>query len=194
MPQTHEHRDPSRQLSANDWAHAALRAIASGGLAAVKVERLAAELGTTKGSFYWHHRNRDALLVAALELWEQEHTEALIAAVEREADPRNRLRRLFLLITEEHPANQIEIALLATGGDPRVQPMLTRVTERRIAYVADLFEQMGWRPAMAQRQALLAYSAWLGFTQLVQVTPSAVPSGRAQQRYITHVLDTLLEK
>jgi Bacterial regulatory proteins, tetR family len=33
---------------------AALAAIAKGGLAAVAVEPLAARLGATKGSFYWH--------------------------------------------------------------------------------------------------------------------------------------------
>ena len=57
-----------------DWAAAALAAIADGGLAAVAVEPLAARLGTTKGSFYWHFANRDALLAAALALWEETTT------------------------------------------------------------------------------------------------------------------------
>ena len=28
-------------------------------------------LGMTKGSFYWHFKNRDALVAAALQLWER---------------------------------------------------------------------------------------------------------------------------
>lgn len=185
-------REPRQQLSPEDWARAALHAIATGGLAAIAVERLATELGTTKGSFYWHFRNRDALVVAALELWEREHTEALIDAMDAEPDPSRRLRRLFTLITEEHPANQIEVALLASAGEAQVGAALARVTERRVEYVADLFSEMGWPPARARRQALLAYTAWLGFTQLVHATPTAVPSGREQARYISHVLDTLV--
>lgn len=69
---------------------------------------------------------------------------------------------------------------------------LARVTERRVEYVAALFGEMGWPPARARRQALLAYTAWLGFTQLVHTTPATVPTGREQAHYISHVLDTLV--
>lgn len=185
-------RSDRRQLSPEDWSRAALAAIADGGLAAVAVERLAADLGTTKGSFYWHFRNREALVVAALALWEREHTDRLIRVMDAEPDPARRLRRLFTLITEKHPANQIEVALLATAGDPHVAAALARVTERRVEYVAALFAEMGWTPARARHQALLAYTAWLGFTQLVHATPESVPTGRDQTRYISHVLDTLV--
>ena len=49
-------------LTPGDWARAALAAIARGGIAAVAVESIAADLGATKGSFYWHFKNRDALI------------------------------------------------------------------------------------------------------------------------------------
>jgi len=39
-------------LTPGDWARAALAAIARGGIAAVAVESIAADLGATKGSFY----------------------------------------------------------------------------------------------------------------------------------------------
>lgn len=192
QPDDRPRHDARRQLSPEDWARAALATVADGGLAAVAVERLAAELGTTKGSFYWHFRNREALLLAALELWEHEHTEVLITTMEAEQDPARRLRRLFTLITEEHPANRIEVALLATAGDPHVAAAIARVTQRRVDYVAEMFTEMGWTPARARRQALLAYTAWLGFTQLVHSAPATVPTGREQARYISHVLDTLV--
>ena len=44
--------------------------IAEEGVAAVAVEALARRLGVTKGSFYWHFKNREALLQAALKRWE----------------------------------------------------------------------------------------------------------------------------
>ena len=66
---------PSRQsLTAEAWAAAALDAMAAGGLDAVAVEPLARRLNVTKGSFYWHFPNREALLKAALALWEQRET------------------------------------------------------------------------------------------------------------------------
>ena len=47
---------------------AAFRALARGGVDSIAVEPIAAELGATKGSFYWHFKNRDSL-VAALDEW-----------------------------------------------------------------------------------------------------------------------------
>ena len=57
-----------RRLAREDWVDAALAAIAEGGVAAVAVEPIAARLGTTKGSFYWHFHDRDAGLSQPLRL------------------------------------------------------------------------------------------------------------------------------
>ena len=43
-------REPDK--TRDDWISAALAALAEGGIEAVKVERLAARLGVSKGSFY----------------------------------------------------------------------------------------------------------------------------------------------
>lgn len=184
-----------RRLRADDWAEAALTAIAEGGLAAVAVEKLAARLGTTKGSFYWHFANREALVRAALHRWEHQHTEAIIALVDQTPDPADRLRRLFTLVTEDSRAraeNRIEVALVASAADPVVAATLGRITERRVGYVADLFAEIGMDPSSARHRALLAYTAWLGHTQLVHAVPQTLPSRDDQRRYLDHVLDTLI--
>src|SRR5262249_59889731 len=46
------------RLSRQAWVDAALEALGEGGLASVAVVPLAERLGATKGSFYWHFRNR----------------------------------------------------------------------------------------------------------------------------------------
>ncbi len=84
-----------RRLTRDDWITAALRAIADGGLAAVGVEPLAARLGATKGSFYWHFENRDALLEAAIRRWEKETTTDVVAEITAARDaPASQFRRL----------------------------------------------------------------------------------------------------
>lgn len=181
-----------RRLSAKDWARAALAAISEGGLNAVAVEPIAARLGATKGSFYWHFANRDALIAAALELWEREHTEAVVEHVEAEPDARAKLRRLFRDVTAgaaQAAENRIEVALLATASHPLVAPTIARITERRIAYVAALYEELGASPERARQQALLAFTAWLGYTQLVHATPGVLPGGEEASAYIDFVLD-----
>src|SRR3982750_413836 len=91
--------DVRSRLSAGSWAAVALDALIAGGVSPVAVEPLAVRLGATKGSFYWHFANRDALVEAALALWERDRTEAVIAAMDAEPDPARRLHRLFATVS-----------------------------------------------------------------------------------------------
>ena len=83
---------PKSRLSREHWIEAALDALGEGGVGAVAVEPLAARLGVTKGSFYWHFPSREALLVAALERWEAMEQETVFGKLEAISDPRARLK------------------------------------------------------------------------------------------------------
>ena len=64
-----------RQLSRVDWIEAARRQLIISGVDELKVDRLARKMKVTRGSFYWHFKNRKDLLDAVLQLW-QEHKES----------------------------------------------------------------------------------------------------------------------
>src|SRR3546814_12122575 len=92
MPSSVSTIETKQNLTADCWAEAALDAIAGGGLDAVAVEPLARRLGVTKGSFYWHFANRDALLRAALQRWGQPETDDIVARIGPESEPYGRGR------------------------------------------------------------------------------------------------------
>jgi AcrR family transcriptional regulator len=171
------------RLSRDDWIAAALAAIADGGLPAVAVEPLAARLGATKGSFYWHFENRDALLDAAIRRWEKDTTtdvtEELAAA--RDA-PASQFRRLVTAVIERAEQDRVGPALLAGAAHPAVAPALQRVTAARLSLIAIVLRRLGFPPAEARRRALLAYSAYLGHAQLARSTPGVLPATRAGRR------------
>ncbi|MBP2473658.1 AcrR family transcriptional regulator [Crossiella equi] len=171
-----------RRRTKADWTSAALTALAEGGLAAVAIEPLATRVGATKGSAYWHFANREALLVATLERWAVEHTETVISFAEQEPDPERRLRKLFASVLNQTENDAVELALLAAGDDPVIRPILDRVTDRRIAYLATLFGQCGFPAGEARRRAVLAYSAYLGHAHLFRMAPAAMPRSRPQLR------------
>ncbi|GAA3840556.1 TetR/AcrR family transcriptional regulator [Saccharothrix violaceirubra] len=168
-----------KRRTRDDWTEVALKALAEGGVAAVAVEPLAARLGATKGSAYWHFPNRDALLEATLERWDREHTQAVIAVVEKQADPFERLRLLFGVVMQNVEDSAVELAMLAAADDPSVAPVLGRVTARRISYLVDLFIALGFDADVARLRAQLAYSAYLGQMQLLVKVPDVVVEQRA---------------
>ena len=76
------------------WIDAGLNALAAGGPDAVRVDVLAKTLGVTRGGFYWHFADRQALLDAMLETWERRSTDEVLERVESEGgDARDKVRR-----------------------------------------------------------------------------------------------------
>jgi AcrR family transcriptional regulator len=182
-----------RRLTRDDWADAALAAIADGGLAGVAVETLAARLGTTKGSFYWHFSNREALLEAALARWEARTTTAVIDEMTQAPDdPTTQLRRLIIRVTEMAEGDRVGPALLATAAHPAVARAVERVTRARLGLVVTALSRLGFPPAEAASRALLAYSAFLGHAQLVHAIPRLLPTTVDDRRaYLDHVMRVL---
>nr|WP_198663752.1 TetR/AcrR family transcriptional regulator [Jiangella endophytica] len=183
-----------RRLTPDDWADAALTAIAAGGLAAVAVEPLATRLHTTKGSFYWHFANRDALLDAALARWEERTTTDVVGEITAmdERGPADRLRRLITRVVGIAERDPVGPALLASAGHPQVAAALDRVTRTRIDLIVALFEGLGFTADDARRRALLAYSAYLGHAELAHSTPDVLPAAADERRaYLDDVLRAL---
>lgn len=182
---------PSR-LSAEDWALAALDVIAEQGLAAVAVEPLARRLGVTKGSFYWHFPSREALLVAALERWEVMEQETVFGQLEAVPEPRARLKALFQLVAHELKPHIIYSELLKALDHPVVQPVLHRVSQRRLDYLTASFRQAGLPRLDAQNRARLTYAAYVGFLQLSLQLGQPRLHHDEFEAYVSHVMATLI--
>lgn len=183
---------PTTPLSPEAWVKAAQALIIREGVPAVAVEPLAQALGVTKGSFYWHFDNRDALIRAALADWEQDQSADVVARYGGIPDPRRRLRVLLFAAFEDVENGLFFAALAASGEDPRVGPFLRRATERRLAFGAEAFMALGFSKAEARQRALLAYTAYAGYFQLLRTTPRAVGEVTDLSGYVRHLADALV--
>lgn len=184
---------PTRQsLSARDWAEAALETLAAGGLDGVAVEPLARRLNVTKGSFYWHFANREALLKAALDLWEQRETVDVIEGLEDEPDPYERIVNLFKRANASHKAGRLYLALAAATDDARVNEAVQRVSARRLAYLEKCYRALGMEAGEALLWATFAYATFLGNQQVHRDTPHKFPSGPKFREYFKLMLKTLV--
>ncbi|MFI6294021.1 TetR/AcrR family transcriptional regulator [Nonomuraea sp. NPDC050790] len=153
------------KLNAGDWARAALAALAEGGLAAVAVEPVAVRLGVSKGSFYWHFANRQALVEAALAHWERE-TEHIIRNLEKIPDPRERLRTLLELAFADPVEAAVSFRLISDADDPAVAEVAKRVNERRMAFMTTTVAETGIVAEEAARRVLAGYASYLGVAAL----------------------------
>jgi AcrR family transcriptional regulator len=178
------------RLSRQQWIDAALDALTEGGVAAVAVEPLAARLGVTKGSFYWHFRTRDELLAAALAEWERKGTGGLIERLDAIDDPRERLAEWARRVLGADKA--LLVALHAAADHPVVAPVLRRNTERRIEYLADVLKDAGVPPSAALLRARLLYAADLGLYQITRALPAERPTDSDLRPLIREIRDAFL--
>lgn len=181
-----------QSLTGDDWAEAALDAIARGGVKGVAVEPLARDLGVTKGSFYWHFTNRRALLEAALALWERRETDEVLARAAQERDPRKRLARLFREADGSQRAGRLYLALTGATENHAIEVVVRRVMEHRLQFLRECYRDMGLPGEEAAERAVLAYSVFLGTLQLRRDAPEAIPAGEQFHDYMHFIGEALI--
>jgi AcrR family transcriptional regulator len=147
-----------RSLGRPDWLRAARRALLKGGVDAVRVTRLAKTLRVTKGSFYWHWKDRGELLEALLREWEDELSE-ILAQMAGAAGPAALSR--FLQVVVEHAAQSeagegpSDAAIFGWAAvSPAVARRVNRAEEERLKLLARLTGD----PLRGE----VLYLAWLG--------------------------------
>jgi AcrR family transcriptional regulator len=179
-------------LSAGDWEQQALVLIAEKGIRAVAVEALARRMGVTKGSFYWHFQNREALLEQSLLRWEKHDEVNLQTSLSAIDDPRERLRSFFRRTGREKLTHNVYSSLCMASDHPQVEPLLERVAARRMKHIEKAFEEIGFDPQEASHRARLTYSTYLGFLQLQKQHQTPSLSSEEFEAYMTHVIATLI--
>lgn len=155
------------------WIAEALRALSIGGPDAVRVELLAQKIGVTKGGFYWHFEDRQALLAAVLDEWERAGTVDIIERIEAEApatDGRTLLQTMFAITTspdgEELTRAELAIRVWAKR-DADVAERVRRVDRIRMGYLRSLFSQVCTSPDDVEARSLATASIMMG-SQLMQ--------------------------
>lgn len=158
------------RLDRHAWIKAGLVVLGESGVEAVRVEPLAKRMQVTKGSFYWHFKNRDDLLDSILAEWVQIDTNSIIERVNQsDVDPKEKLLQLFEIAVAEDVSipglaeGRIETAIRAWAtSDRKVAKLIGQVDQRRLDYTKDLFLEIGFSEPEAIARARLAYYSLVG--------------------------------
>lgn len=173
-----------KTLSREDWLKAARIALLHGGVEAVRVEKLSRTLRVTKGSFYWHFKDRGEILETLLREWEEER-DVLHNLVGRH-DIRRALADLFSEVGRrvkasalgESPSDSAIFAWAAVSSD--VANRVNREEASRIRLLKRVFGR--------HEVAEYVYMAYLGFIVRRQRVPSSVRNFAHFAKVSTHLL------
>ena len=162
----------SEQLSARDWLDLGLKALARGGFAALKADKLAKTMGVSRGSFYWHFADIGAFHAELLAHWRQVAAEQVIVGVEAAATDEPPLAVLLRRTFSGRLALEKAVrswAATDTGARNAVQT----IDRRRLDYVASLIAAEGLASGIAEARAQILYWAFLGFALSDRPLPRA---------------------
>lgn len=156
------------QLDPSSWIDMAIDVLSREGIAGLRVEVLAKRCGVTKGSFYWHFKDRQALLDAVLEHWKQgrirdiEKTTSVMPGKERD--------QLHYAIevygaSRNRKGMSIELAVRDWARhDPNAATVVEAVDLYRLECTRKLFVSCGMSDAEAKSRSLLLYACVFGLS------------------------------
>ena len=169
--------------SKKSWLDAALKALASGGVDKVRVESLAKNLGVTKGSFYWHFKDREQFLDELLSFWAEQSTQTVITNPNYPTDSKERVRAVAEDIVRRDLGKMDPHIRSWTQYDKRRGKVVAKIDKMRFEFLRDLFLAAGFSITGASLRAQSLYRYVLG-EQFISVRESM---GQRVQRMQAHV-------
>ncbi len=150
-------------LTPDSWVEAATAVLVDQGIDHVRVDTLATQLGVTRGSFYWHFRDRQDLLRRVLAAWREQTTVQLTRRLSNaRSSAAEQLHDVLTLPFRGRAAlraARIELAIRAWARrDDMAREAVDEADAARIAYHASLFTALGFETQEAQHRAFLLYS------------------------------------
>jgi AcrR family transcriptional regulator len=162
----HQRSVSRKQLDRAEWIAAAIETLADEGMAGLRVEALAKRCGVTKGSFYWHFKDRQDLIGAILQAWK----EGRIRDIDKQsAAAPGREREQLLRIIDVYGGNRnrkgiaIELAVRDWARrDAPASAIVDAVDSHRLARARGLFVASGLPESEAESRSLLLYAYVFG--------------------------------
>ena len=163
-------QDRSRLPTSEEaWLTAAYEELTDNGVEAVRIMPLAKKLGVSRTSFYWHFKDREALLEAMIRRWEDKNTGTLVARTEAYAD--TVCEAIFNLfdcwLDAELFDSRLDLAIRNWArNDDALQQRLDQADARREAAMAAMLERFGYSTESALVRARTMIYTQIGYISM----------------------------
>ena len=177
------------KVTRTQWLDSGMQRFGTAGLAGLKVEAMARELGSSKAGFYWYFKSRPAFERALFEHWCSVQTVEIIAAAEHARTPAQKLSLLFSQVIHTRSGTDF-LFHLRRLAQRRVHlaRLLDDVEAERLGYVAKVLEQLGKPPREARHAAEGVYHLYLGWYERNHFRPTSPAEARKQLRALSTLI------
>jgi AcrR family transcriptional regulator len=179
---------PKPTLQPERWIAAGFARLGAEGLDAVRVEVLARDMGVSKGSFYWHFADREALLEKMLSRWETDETEWLRqSAVDQDGAAARWARFVRRCTDSERTPTEAAIRAWARR-DPRVATVVSAVERELTSFIAAVLREIGFAHRAAESWSALALLVYLGWLDRATRDAEFARSDRSLGEFLSELI------
>jgi AcrR family transcriptional regulator len=150
LPVAEKQGKSTESLTRDDWISAAWDMLGENGLDGVRVEPLARRLGVTKGSFYWHFKDRQQLMEALLDRWFSIWDEQMLPDMEEAANPADRIWALFESVLGRLTRGQTVSLRMMSHSDADVARRIDERDAQRLSFLTSQLVEIGFAPSEAR--------------------------------------------
>jgi AcrR family transcriptional regulator len=175
-------------LQPDDWIRAGFARLSAQGVESVRVEILARDLGATKGSFYWHFKDREDLLSRMLLQWEEEEMRWLEEAREINSGAAARWAHFVERISSPDRV-RLEVSFRAWARrDERIASRIATIEAKRRAHIVSVLRDVGFTPSSAERWSEVALLVYLGWMDRATRDPGFQLTGRGLGEFLSDLI------
>jgi AcrR family transcriptional regulator len=150
-------------LSQEEWLERALEVVSGEGGAKLRIATLVEAVGVTKGSFYWHFKNRDDFVDKLIDYWHERYTLTVSSSLDRSNEnAAEKLRKLMKMVfVEQLTRHDLAIRSWAIA-EPKLRALVKRTDDHRLEYLCKLFTAIGFDREASELRArvFLGEAAW----------------------------------
>jgi len=151
------------RLSKTDWLRYGLEALYLYGLRGLNVEPLAEHIGVTKGSFYWHFKDRNDFCECLVQYWEYDLNTVVIEKIQSlSGTAEERIKSLMELVLNEELGKYDSDIRAWAAFDDIAEQAVARVDKQRMGFVKSLFEEIGFSNKDADVRSRIFYLHFIG--------------------------------
>lgn len=154
--------------SRDGWLEAGYQALIDGGIDAVKIQPLAKILNLSRTSFYWFFEDREALLTALIDGWEERTTAPLVRATQEYAESQaEAMLNMLACFLSGSFDSKLEFAVRSWAlRDVPVAARIEAADETRLAALRGMLARWGHAEPAADIRARTIYLTQIGYISM----------------------------
>jgi AcrR family transcriptional regulator len=138
----------TKVLQKDKWLSLALESITKTGEGVPSVEALCKSLGVSRGSFYWHFKDRRDFLRCLSEYWANYSVEQVIEKLSSfRGSAEDRLLFIMKMVIPQNRGRHYLNMRFLSMTEPEVEKVLKEFDKKRLSFVKNIFHEMGFRNA-----------------------------------------------